>query len=87
MPDTEKMTELNRENSSRGKFTMKGLVAAVLVWASAAAEEAVAERRQLASEGCNNCCFKNDCSLAFAATQAGVCCGAHQRRGQTGCCP
>jgi len=50
---------------------------------------AAEERRELASVGCDNCCFKNDCSLAFSMTQPGVCCGAHpySNRRQTGCCP
>ena len=44
--------------------------------------------RSLASEGCDNCCFKHDCSLAFQKSQPGVCCGAHPGAGgQTGCCP
>lgn len=46
-----------------------------------------AGRRSLASEGCTNCCYKNDCSLAFSQTSPGVCCGAHRARGQIGCCP
>jgi len=52
-------------------------------------EAAAEERRQLASVGCDNCCFRNDCSLAFSMTQPGVCCGAHpySNRRQTGCCP
>ena len=50
---------------------------------------AVAAPRQLVSVGCDNCCFQNDCSLAFSQTQPGVCCGAHpySSRRQTGCCP
>ena len=61
---------------------------AVLACASAEATAAVAHR-QLASVGCDNCCFKNDCSLAFSQTTPGVCCGAHpySSRRQTGCCP
>ena len=45
--------------------------------------------RQLASVGCDNCCFRNDCSVAFSQTTPGVCCGAHPYsvRRQTGCCP
>ena len=58
-----------------------------LALASAAADPLAENRRSLASEGCDNCCFKHDCSLAFAKSQAGVCCGAHPARGQTGCCP
>merc|ERR1719240_1553625 len=50
-------------------------------------KDVVAERRQLASVGCNACCFQNDCSLAFSQTSPGICCGAHRTRGQTGCCP
>jgi len=66
------------------------MAAALFVCAAAiaAAEEgAVAERRSLASAGCNNCCFQNDCRLAFAQSSPGVCCGVHRVRGQTGCCP
>ena len=44
-------------------------------------------RRNLASAGCNNCCYQNDCSLAFSQSQPGICCGAHRVRGQVGCCP
>ena len=58
-------------------------------WAPAAKAESNSNstRRQLASAGCNACCFQNDCSLAFSQSQPGVCCGAHRTRGQIGCCP
>lgn len=47
----------------------------------------VTAKRQLASAGCDACCFQNDCRLAFTQSAPGVCCGAHRTRGQTGCCP
>lgn len=56
-------------------------------WAPIPTEEKNATRRQMASEGCNACCFQNDCRLAFSQTQPGTCCGAHRARGQVGCCP
>ena len=71
---------------------MKVCWAIALAFAGAAASgEAAAppHGRSLASVGCDNCCFKNDCSLAFSQTTPGVCCGAHpySSRRQTGCCP
>merc|ERR1719230_554928 len=65
------------------------LLALSLALPAEAAAEVAEGHRQLASVGCDNCCFKNDCSLAFSQTQPGVCCGAHpySERRQTGCCP
>lgn len=68
------------------------LFASVVLASVVALESAAPESqapRQLASIGCDNCCFKNDCSLAFSQTTPGVCCGAHpySSRRQTGCCP
>ena len=40
--------------------------------------------RQLASPGCQACCYGHDCRIAFSSTSAGICCGTYPR---TGCCP
>ena len=40
--------------------------------------------RQLASPGCDACCFRHDCRLAFSSTQPGICCGTYPH---SGCCP
>merc|ERR1719498_1459650 len=69
-------------------MSLLAIATAVALSTVAPTTQAVAPaRRQLASEGCNACCFQNDCRLAFSQTQPGVCCGAHIVRGQTGCCP
>lgn len=71
-------------------FAMKAIIQ-LLMLAVVAAEPttavAASNHRSLASQGCNDCCFKNDCRLAFSQTSPGICCGAHRIRGQTGCCP
>ena len=46
-----------------------------------------AHRRELSSVGCQNCCFQNDCRLAYMMTSPGVCCGAHPATGMQNCCP
>merc|ERR1719502_1846914 len=68
---------------------MRLLLACCVALAAGATDSlaAITKGRQLASVGCNNCCFQNDCSLAFSQTSPGICCGAHRARGQTGCCP
>ncbi|KAL3895094.1 MAG: hypothetical protein SGPRY_013611, partial [Prymnesium sp.] len=43
--------------------------------------------RHLTSQGCLDCCHRNDCRLAYNMASAGVCCGVHPRNGLQQCCP